>query len=191
MFPVLEQIKNVSQTLSTNVYLLAHLKCHLNDRKGIKQFKSIKVNRRRDIRQGNRWISGEWFRKEMIDSAVVKANRRQTSDGLSNWQHSFLQNQGLEVNQKMDLAENLQNWHRRLGRWQPCHGLSASKSPHNQVDIKTKHLWTALRHRWWSFLKSQDIRGWRQAPNSKTTGWRIRKATGSLLELRTEFQNNH
>lgn len=97
MFPVIEQIKNVSQTLSTNVYLLAHLKCHLNDRKGIKQFKSIKVNRGRDIRQGNRWISGEWFSKEMINSAVVEANRRQTSDGLSNWQHRFLQNQGLEV----------------------------------------------------------------------------------------------
>lgn len=45
MFPVLEQIKNVTQTLSTNVYLLADLKCHLNDRKGIKQYKSIKVNR--------------------------------------------------------------------------------------------------------------------------------------------------
>lgn len=78
MFPVLEQIKNVIQTLSTNVYLFTHLKCHLNDRKGIKPYKPIKVNRGRDSRQGSRWVSGKQFSKEMISSAVVEANRKQT-----------------------------------------------------------------------------------------------------------------
>lgn len=30
----MEQSENVNQILPTNVYLLTHLKCHVNDRKG-------------------------------------------------------------------------------------------------------------------------------------------------------------
>lgn len=63
MFPVIGQIKNVTQTLCTNVYLLAHLKCHLTDKKGIKPYKSIKVNRGRGVGQENGYVVSDLAKK--------------------------------------------------------------------------------------------------------------------------------